>query len=558
MFYKLKNDCFVRSYDELGYITSVGLFKDRVVNKTGSFFLSALSREPLTLDQLADSIAPHFVGVTIEEIKKDAEEFFGSFVDDGFLSSGYTVQDTLSADKGFTYCNVNSGLQQNDYRLDVLQSEHDTQSVLQDYFLERPHLHAFQIELTSRCNERCVHCYIPHKNKNTDIDPKLFYSVLDQLEKMGTLTLTLGGGEPMAHPDFLDFLKAAKSKDFYVVVLTNLTLLNDEIISALKEGCVSSVQTSLYSMIPEHHDAITAVPGSFEKTKAAIQLLIENNIPIQISCPTMKGNMNDFVDVLKWANEHKIRAYTDPSIMAMYDHNTTNLANRLTPDECRKIFLDILEYDTDYQKRVLSESFQAEIEKACFKPDDQFCGVGVSTCCMVANGNIYPCAGWQECVCGNLWERTLEDIWINSEKLNWLRGLRKKDIPECLDCNNQAFCSPCLVRFANESPTGDPLKVCTHFCDVAAVNKEVVIKWRNEKKTKEVAELILNHLKESDYKAGYYWPSNSIRLFRDGLSKDENQFFNDAMTLLIRQGYLIQESEKDKQVFLTEKGANRK
>ena len=482
MFYQFKKDVYFRRFDDFGYITSTGLFNDRVVDAAGAVFLSVLSRLPQSLESLAKQIAAQFTGADLAEVKNDAAEFYAAFVEDGFLAAGDSIKDAEAAAQGFSYTAIAPGLPKRDFTPVILRSERDTQTVLQQRFLAKPHLHAFQIELTSRCNERCVHCYIPHENKNTDIAPDLFYSVLDQLEQMGTLSLTLSGGEPMLHPEFLQFLKAAKQKDFYVVVLSNLTLLTDEIVAALREGCVSAVQVSLYSMIPEHHDAITTVPGSFEKTKAAILTLIDHDIPVQVSCPSMKGNLNDFVDVLKWANRHKIRAHTDPSIMAMYNHETSNLANRLTPEECGKIFSDILDYDVDYKNRVLSEEFEDEIATLRFKPDDPFCGVGVSTCCMVANGNVYPCAGWQEFVCGNLYEQPLKEIWSNSKKLNWLRGLRKKDMPKCLACDDQAFCAPCLVRFANESPTGDPLEVCKHFCQVAATNKEVVLNWRKKHK----------------------------------------------------------------------------
>ena len=52
------------------------------------------------------------------------------------------------------------------------------------------------------------------------------------------------------------------------------------------------------------------------------------------------------------------------------------------------------------------------------------------------------------------------------------------DIPRCLECENKAFCSPCLGRFANESQTGNYLEVAQHFCDVAEINKEVVMEYR--------------------------------------------------------------------------------
>lgn len=106
---------------------------------------------------------------------------------------------------------------------------------------------------------------------------------------------------------------------------------------------------------------------------------------------------------------------------------------------------------------------------------------------MVANGNVYPCAGWQEMVLGNLNESSLEEIWNNSEKIKWLRSLKFKDLGggECAKCKNAAFCAPCMVRFANENPDGDPLKINRHFCAVAAKNKQIALEWR-EKKLKEL------------------------------------------------------------------------
>jgi len=61
--------------------------------------------------------------------------------------------------------------------------------------------------ITSKCNERCVHCYIPHENKVSDIEPDLFYDILNQCKNMKLLHLTLSGGESMLHKKFCDFLQ---------------------------------------------------------------------------------------------------------------------------------------------------------------------------------------------------------------------------------------------------------------------------------------------------------------------------------------------------------------
>ena len=62
---------------------------------------------------------------------------------------------------------------------------------------------------------------------------EMYKKTVDDLEKMGTIGLILSGGEPMTNPKFIDFLKLANEKGFAVSVLSNLTLLNDEIIEQL-------------------------------------------------------------------------------------------------------------------------------------------------------------------------------------------------------------------------------------------------------------------------------------------------------------------------------------
>jgi radical SAM protein with 4Fe4S-binding SPASM domain len=476
VFYRQKFDTFIRRYDDVGYIASKSDFGDRVVDFSGAVFLTALSREPQTLDGLAEKIALSFVGEDAGTIKKDAAEFYAALEEDGFIVSGETKEELDRKDTRFSYAALEPKTIKKDFTPVILRAEKTTQEFLDEHFKDKPHLTSLQIELTSRCNERCVHCYIPHENKTADIDDTLFYDVLDQCRDMGLLNLTLSGGEPLLHRHFLDFLRKAKDYDFSINILSNLTLLNDEIITEMKANRLSSVQVSLYSMKSEIHDAITKMPGSFVKTRDAILKLIENDIPLQISCPTMKQNKDSYVDVLHWAQEHRVRAVTDYIMMARYDHTTGNLDNRLSLDEVGKVINDIISNDQSYQ----DEMNTADFDKAGSRDTsgDIVCGVCVSSLCMVANGNTYPCAGWQDYVCGNVRETSLREIWEHSPKVKYLRGLRKKDFPKCMKCPDKSFCAMCMVRNANEAPDGNPLKINKHFCKVAALNRKIVLDWK--------------------------------------------------------------------------------
>jgi radical SAM protein with 4Fe4S-binding SPASM domain len=489
MMYRQKFDTFIRIYDDVGYIINCSDYGDRVTDKSGSIFLRALARKPQTLNELVSKILCEYINANPAIVEKDAIEFYKLLEDDGFIVSGETEDELNKKDIRFSYDELNPKTIKNDFTPNKFRADKNSQDYLINHFKYNPHLMQFQVELTSRCNERCIHCYIPHKNKINDITQKLFYSTLDQCRDMGILNLTLSGGEPMMHPDFVVFLQKAKEYDFSINILSNLTLLNDKIINEMKANRLSSIQTSLYSMNPETHDSITNVNGSFYKTRDAILELIKNDIPLQISCPVMKQNKTSYIDVMNWASSHKLRVITDYIMMARYDHTTSNLDNRLNVKEIEYIMKTIIKNDMDYQKRLRKADF-TEIDQNNIG-DDTLCGVCISSICMGANGDLYPCAGWQNFIIGNICEKPLKEIWDNSPRVQYLRNLRKKDLPKCIRCKDRNFCAICLARNANENnefsqvgTLGDPLKPNEHFCKIAEVNHKIVLKWKAGDKSK--------------------------------------------------------------------------
>ena len=68
---------------------------------------------------------------------------------------------------------------------------------------------AVHFDLTYRCNERCVHCYLDHEDHGEMTRGEVM-DVLDQLAAEGTLFLTLSGGELLLRRDFFDILAYAR------------------------------------------------------------------------------------------------------------------------------------------------------------------------------------------------------------------------------------------------------------------------------------------------------------------------------------------------------------
>jgi radical SAM protein with 4Fe4S-binding SPASM domain len=488
MFFKQKSNVIFRNYESFGYITDNRNFGykqtnnnenyigDKILSESGAVFFSVLDRKPQTIDELAKKISKQFTDVDIRTIKNDAIEFYCMLERDGFIVSGKTLQECDEKDTRFSYKILEPEIIKKDSSLTIMHPEKSTQDFLEEYFKGKPQLTNLHIEIISKCNERCVHCYIPYDYKVSYIEPDLFYDVLKQCKNMRLLHLTLSGGEPMLHKNFCDFLRKCKEYDFSVNVLSNLTLLDDEIIKEMKANPLLGVQVSLYSMNSNIHDGITQMKGSFEKTKNAILKLVENDIPLQISCPIMKQNKNCYDEVIKWAEMHKIHVGDDYGIIARYNHTTQNLSCRLSINEIKEVINNKVANDAKYLEQI-----EIEVEKKKKTTSNDFvCSVCHSSICIADNGNVFPCAGWQDYVVGNVKETSLNDIWDNSEKVQYLRGLRNQDFPKCIQCMDKEYCTMCMVRNANENQKGDPLVVNEFFCNIAKLNRQIMLKWKEK------------------------------------------------------------------------------
>ncbi len=471
MLYRLCQDTFVRPIGQYGYIYSQLTKHDRTYSESGRVFLETLSRKPQTLETLLEKITQKFDGVSEDEVKIDLIDFLQSLEKDRYIVFGENEHELSKKEPHFTYAeNPKTAIYNYMQNPDDAVKYADTSEVLFAEYLERPRIHGCQIETTSCCNERCLHCYIPHELKTEILPYETIESVLKQLNELGTLGLTLSGGEVLSHPDIAKILRKARELDFSISILSNLTLLSSELIKAIKEANPSLVQTSLYSTIPAEHDHITQIKGSFAKTTAAIDALIAENIPVQISCPVMKSNFRSYKNVLQYAQERKCKAQTDFIMMARYDFSTENLAERLDLKETEELIRDIMAYDKEY-----TELIDTPVKKKSREEEakEAICGVGRDNLCIAASGVVYPCSGWQGMALGNVKEQPVKDIWERSPKMLELRSITKGSIPQCMDCEDRQFCAPCLVRNFNES-NGDYLKVNPHFCRAAKINRKIV------------------------------------------------------------------------------------
>lgn len=455
MYFSLLLYVHVRIYGSYGYIVSPKFHKAHIFNRTGAIFLSTLSHEKQDFSILVSKVKS-VLKIQESIFEHDLYNFYSSLVKFGYVESDANVND-------FSDLNYFSNLKSDD----------DIDSFFHKEFQKNPVLRSCQIEITDICNERCIHCYIPHEQKSHFMPYDIVENLFNQLAQMGCLSITLSGGEVFTHPDIIKILRLLQKYDFSVSILSNLTLLTDEIIECLKKIDLDKIHVSVYSLQSETHDYITQVKGSFEQTMRNIEKCLSNDIHIKISCPTMKANYKDFEDLLIWGNKNHIQVLTDYNIMARSDTSTDNLKQRLSEDEAASVINSIIKYDESYKKLIKGKVGQS------IKIDESapICNVGRDKICVSSTGNFYPCPGWHEMILGNIHKTSLKDVWYGSEKLNWLRSLKRCEISKCIRCNSKEFCLLCIQRNYNE--TKDIYNVPQHFCKIAALNKKLVMDYLN-------------------------------------------------------------------------------
>lgn len=467
MYYKIRDQILFRNYDRFGYLSDNAdygyrfLRNDQIdpgekyVSQSGSVMLSALSRTPKSIDDIVQELLNIFEGVSYKDLKSDTEEFYNSLAAEGFLCVGETADSCKEVE---TVKGTDTA---------VSSTSPSTAPMTPSDFLRSLH-----IEIASACNERCVHCYIPHEDKLATIDPELFYRAVKEGRQMNIIHVTLSGGEPLLHPEIISFLQYCHTLDLSVNVLSNLTLLNDSMIYEMQKNPLLSVQASIYSMDPEVHDYITRMPGSLEKTKRSVLNLISAGIPVQISCPIMKENKDSFLDVIKWADKHNLSTAVEPQIYAQYDHTRRNLVHRLSVSEIGEVVKSTL--DAGYG----SQWINGVAEKEKRRPQDPICSVCRYMLCITATGVVYPCVGWQTNVIDTLDHSSLRDIWEHSEKICSLREVTRSQFPKCVSCKDRGYCIVCMMNNSNGNSDADPFRIDSYHCEVAATIHSTVNHYR--------------------------------------------------------------------------------
>jgi AdoMet-dependent heme synthase len=294
---------------------------------------------------------------------------------------------------------------------------------------------AAQLDLTYRCNERCVHCYLDHDDHGEMTTAEIKH-LLDEMAEAGVFILTFSGGEIFLRKDFFEILEYARRLTFCVKLKTNAVLIREREATRIRDLGVESVQVSIYSHRPEVHDAVTLVPGSLKRSLNAIRFLKSQGLKVIIANVLMTLNMEDYPGVRALAEELGVECTLDPTITPMMDGDRSTLKLNVNNATLKQVFAD--------------QRLVGDVSEYCsvgMSPDEEQlrslpCSAGHTSCYVSPYGDVFPCVQFP-LPSGNVRRQRFIDIWRHSDQLQEVRSIRVKDLPSCSQCVHISKCTRC-------------------------------------------------------------------------------------------------------------------
>ncbi len=332
------------------------------------------------------------------------------------------------------------------------------------------------MELTERCNNNCIHCYInlPADDltaKKKELTTDEIKNILKKAVSLGCLTVRFTGGEPLLREDFGELYIFARRQGFKVVIFTNATLINKDLAELLSNiPPLEKIVITLYGMEKNSYEAVTRTAGSYEAAWRGINLLLEKKVPFVVKGALLPPNKDEIDKFEAWA---VTTPWTDePPPYSMFfdlrcrrDGQKNELIKKLrvSPDEGLKVLTRTRRKD----------KYIKEMKEFCSKfmrpsGDKLFsCGAGCARGCVDAYGNFQLCMLLRH-------PQTLYDLRNGSlkdaldiffPKIREIKAINPDYLNRCAKCFLKGLCEQCPAKSWMEYGVLDrPLE---YLCDIA-------------------------------------------------------------------------------------------
>lgn len=317
------------------------------------------------------------------------------------------------------------------------------------------------LELTMRCNLRCVHCFCDGHQPGKELSIDEYRQLIDQLATAGCMWLLVTGGEPLMRRDFMEIYSLLRQRGILPVLFTNATLVTTDLASFIAEWRPFNLEVSVYGASSKTYEQITGVAGSFDRCMAGIENLLAAGLQPRLKTMVMGDNLDEIDALYDLAASYGLPFRFDPLLNATLGNGLAPTALRVPPET-------VVALDCRYRDR--RDTWTEFIDKFGDNPPSETyysCGAGINAFHIDPYGRLYPCT---------LARDEYFDLRRGSFGEGWngiIRELRSRrpDKPHrCGSCSLRSLCGCCPGRASLE--TGDPGGSIEYLCRVASLRAQ--------------------------------------------------------------------------------------
>lgn len=337
-----------------------------------------------------------------------------------------------------------------------------------------PLLPSLVIELTERCNNNCVHCYINlPRNDAKAISRELttgeWKDILNQAAEMGVLAVHFTGGEPLLRDDFAELYLHARHLGMRVLLFTNGRCITPELAEMFSRiPPLEKIEVTVYGMQPTTYDAVARCPGAFDEFWRGVQLLLQRKVPFIVKGALLPQNKGDRERFEAWAQTIPWMEGT-PSYSMFFEmrgrrdsgKKNENIAQlRTTPEDG----LSVLTRDEIRYRKDMAQFCQKYMGASGIRLFS--CGAGLSLS-IDAYGIIQPCLRLRMPeLCYDIRKGSLKEaLTVFFPRIREILAENPDYLERCANCFIKGLCEQCPAKSWSEHGTLDT--PVDYYCAIA-------------------------------------------------------------------------------------------
>jgi len=319
------------------------------------------------------------------------------------------------------------------------------------------------IEPTTRCNQFCRQCprtWLPRED-DRDLSYDNFRRIVDQFPVLERVVLH-GLGEPLLNEELPRMIRHLKERSAYVLFNSNGVLLTRERAQALADARLDEYRLSMDGATRDTYAKIRGV-DAFDTVLGNVRACIEAQRDRGASGPAvslwftaMRGNLHELPAIVDLASRTGIREIYLQRLVFFEEglaQSGQSLFRRATLDDlalvarceeaCRHRGIVFKAAGTATPVESLQRDFGERPWSGCGRPYSSTyitTGGNVLSCCFAPFGHRSAREYFEERVLGNLFEESLEEVWLGPRYQAFRRAFESDQPP--------AHCSQCGVNWS--------------------------------------------------------------------------------------------------------------